>query len=60
MASLIRNYGKRALIALASYGVGPRSAESILRKLHKTDESFYLDLLEAQKNFIKNKKYWKL
>ncbi len=60
MASLIRNYGKRALIALASYGIGPRSSESILRKLHKNDESFYLDLLEAQKNFIKNKKYWKL
>ncbi|MFH2105895.1 MAG: DEAD/DEAH box helicase [Candidatus Micrarchaeota archaeon] len=60
MASLIRNYGKNALIALASYGVGPRVAEYTLKRLHRTEDEFYLDLIEAQKNFIKNKKYWKI
>lgn len=59
-AGLIRAYGKQALIALSTYGVGPQTADRVLRRLHKTEEAFYLDLIEAQKNFIKNKKYWKL
>lgn len=59
-AGLIRAYGRNALIALSTYGVGPQTADRILRRLHKSEEAFYLDLLEAQKLFIKNKKYWKL
>ena len=59
-AGLIRAYGKRALIALSTYGVGPISADRVLRKLHKDEQTFILDLLAVQKNFIKNKKYWKL
>jgi ATP-dependent Lhr-like helicase len=59
-AGLIRAYGKRALIALSSYGIGPSTADRLLKRLHKTEETFYLDLVEAQKLFIKNKKYWKL
>ncbi|HLC68546.1 MAG TPA: DEAD/DEAH box helicase [Candidatus Bilamarchaeaceae archaeon] len=59
-AGLIRNYGKRALLALASYGVGATTAERILRKLHPDEEGFFWDLIEAQKHFIKNRKYWKL
>ncbi len=59
-AGLIRTYGKRALIALSTYGVGPQTADRILRRLHRGDDAFYLDLIEAQKLFIKNKKYWKL
>lgn len=59
VAALIRNYGRRALIALATYGIGPGTAGRILRKLHGDESTFYLDLLEAQKNFVKNKKYWK-
>ena len=57
-AALIRNYGKQALIALSTYGIGPYNAERVLKKLHRNKDEFYLDLLEAQKNFIKNKKYW--
>jgi len=59
-AALIRNYGKKALIALSTYGIGPETAERILRKLHRKEEDFYLDIIEAQKNFVKNKKYWKV
>ncbi len=58
-AALIRNYGKQALIALATYGIGAHTAERVLKKLHRSDDEFYLDLLDAQKNFIKNRKYWK-
>jgi len=59
-AALIRTYGKRGLIALMTYGIGPSTADRVLRKLHKDEDTFYLGLIEAQKNFIKNKKYWKL
>jgi len=32
----------------------------VLKKLHRSEEEFYMDLLEAQKNFIKNKWFWKM
>ncbi|MEW6035570.1 MAG: DEAD/DEAH box helicase [Candidatus Micrarchaeota archaeon] len=59
-AGLIRTYGKKALIALSTYGIGPATADRVLRRLHRSEEAFYLDLIEAQKNFVKNKKYWKI
>ncbi len=59
-AKLIHAYGKRALIALSVYGIGPSTAARILKKLHRDENSFYLDLLEAQKAFVKTKKYWKI
>lgn len=59
-APLMQAYGKRALIALSVYGIGPETARRILQKIHKEEEHFFYDLLEAQKNFIKNKKYWRM
>jgi ATP-dependent Lhr-like helicase len=59
-ASIVHAYGKKALIALSTYGIGAQSADRVLRRLHKDEESFYLDLIEAQKTFVKNKKYWKI
>lgn len=59
-AGLISSYGKKALIALMTYGVGAVVADRVLRRLHRDEEAFIMDLIEAQKNFIKNKKYWKL
>jgi ATP-dependent Lhr-like helicase len=59
-AGLIRTYGKKALIALSTYGIGSSTADRILKRLHRDEQSFYLDLIEAQRNFIKNKKFWKL
>jgi len=58
-AALIRNYGKKALIAMSVYGIGPATAERILSKLHKDEQAFYLDIINAQKTFVKTKKYWK-
>ncbi len=58
-APIIAAHGKRALIALSTYGIGAKTASRILKKLHRNDEELALDLLEAQRNFVKNKKYWK-
>ncbi len=57
-AGLFSSYGGKAALALATYGVGPSSAARALL-MHRKDESlFYMDLIEAQKQFIRTKKYW--
>jgi len=58
-ASLIRNYGKRAIIALLSYGIGVNTAERILGKLHRDDKTFIQDIIDAQKRFLNNRRFWK-
>ncbi|HIH20079.1 TPA: DEAD/DEAH box helicase [Candidatus Micrarchaeota archaeon] len=59
IASLVSSFGMRALIALNTYGVGPDKAAQVLGRLQTKDEYFFRDLLEAQKTFIKNRKYWR-
>jgi ATP-dependent Lhr-like helicase len=59
-ASLFDTYGGRAAVALSTYGVGPRSASKALLMMRNEDSLFYTDLIEAQKQFIRTKKYWSL
>lgn len=57
-ASLVDAYKIRALLALATYGVGIKTAARVLKMLRKDPKMFLIDLINAQKLFIKNKKYW--
>jgi ATP-dependent Lhr-like helicase len=57
-ASLYNSYGRRALIALSTYGVGTETAARVLARLHKDDRALALDLLRAREQFIRTKKYW--
>jgi ATP-dependent Lhr-like helicase len=57
-ASLFGAYGGKAAVALSVYGVGYRTAARTLMMLKREERSFFMDLLEAQKNFIRTKKYW--
>ncbi|VVC02544.1 ATP-dependent DNA helicase Hel308 [Candidatus Burarchaeum australiense] len=57
-ASLVEAYGRRAALCLSTYGVGSRTAARILARLHKDEGHLFVDLLEAQKNFIRTKRYW--
>ncbi|MFP3950413.1 MAG: DEAD/DEAH box helicase [Candidatus Micrarchaeia archaeon] len=59
-AGILRAYGKRGLLALTVYGIGVKTADRILRRLHREEDALLLDLLEEQKKFIKNKKYWSI
>jgi len=59
-ADLFSSYGWKAAAALATYGIGPKSAARALMMLRREDKLFYIDLIEAQKQFIKNKKYWSI
>ena len=57
--SLVEAYGNRALIAFSTYGVGVTAAAKVLKMLRKSYREMYIDLLNAQKNFIRTKKFWK-
>ncbi|MEM4114049.1 MAG: DEAD/DEAH box helicase [Candidatus Micrarchaeaceae archaeon] len=57
-ASLVDAYGKRALMALATYGIGLATAARILKMVRKDHRLFILDLINAKKEFIRNRKFW--
>lgn len=56
--SLFSSYGGKAALALSTYGIGPTSAARALLMHRKDPMLFYKDLIEAQKQFIRTKKYW--
>ena len=58
-SGLVDAYGTKALAALSVYGVGMVTAARVLRLLRKDRKQFIVDLLEAQKNFVRTKQYWK-
>ncbi|MDE1860243.1 MAG: DEAD/DEAH box helicase [Candidatus Micrarchaeota archaeon] len=58
-ASLIQAYGNRALVALKTYGIGLDTAARILKLIRADYKTFFLDVIRAQKVFIKNRKFWK-
>ena len=56
---MISAYGDRAIVALLTYGVGTVTASRLLRMVRPDKDKFIKDLIEAQKTFIKNSKFWK-
>ena len=57
-SGLFEAYGPKAAIALSVYGVGHRSAARALMMLRRSETDFFIDLLDAQRNFIRTRKYW--
>jgi len=55
---LILSYGKKAIIALAGIGIGPRTAKRILVKDRKNEEDFFKDILEAERVYARTKMFW--
>ncbi len=56
--ALILSYGKPVVIALSAYGVGPRTAARLLRRLKFGEEEFYVAISEAERQFLRTRKYW--
>ncbi|MBI5225835.1 DEAD/DEAH box helicase [Candidatus Micrarchaeota archaeon] len=59
VASLVASYGRKAVLAFSTYGVGPEGATRVLGRLHKSDSDMFYDLLQSQKDFIRTKRFWK-
>lgn len=57
-ADMVLSYGRRAVVALSVYGIGPQTASRILARMHDKEEDLYRDLLEAKLQFITTREYW--
>jgi len=57
-ANLILSHGKKALLCLAGRGVGVDTASRILRKRHEAEEEFLRDILSAEINYARTKRFW--
>lgn len=57
-AELFMYFRSKAAKAMAGKGVGPVTAKRILGKYHKDEEGLFRDILEAEKQFAKTKRYW--
>ncbi len=58
-ADLVLSYGRRAVVALQTRGVGPETAFRILGRMHPAEDDFYMDLLKAKISFVRHSPYWK-
>jgi len=58
IANLVMVYGKRAIYAMNTLGVGAETASKILAKPYRNEEEFFSELLEAEKRFIRTRRFW--
>ena len=58
IANLVMAYGKRAVYALSAYGVGVETATRILSKFYENEDEFFKALLEAERNYIRTRRFW--
>jgi len=58
LAELARVHKKRAAMALSARGVGHQKAGRILSKRHRDEENFLRDILEAEIEYARTKRFW--
>jgi ATP-dependent Lhr-like helicase len=57
-ADLFLVYKKKAIIVMAGRGIGPTIGKRILAKFHKSDTDLLKDMIQAERQFMKTKKFW--
>lgn len=56
--NFVLSHGKIAVIALATLGVGPDTASKVIRKLREAEEGFYRDILKAEVDYVRTRRFW--
>jgi len=59
-ATLFMTYGRKAVIAFSVRGVGVENAKRILNRYFKDENEFFEALFDAEKAFIRNRRFWKI
>lgn len=57
VASLVNNFGRKALVVLAGHGVGADTAARILRN-YVDDDQMYRSIYEAEKQYVMTRGFW--
>jgi len=57
VASLVNNFGRKALVVLAGHGVGADTAARVLRN-YVDDEHLYRSIYEAERQYIITRGFW--
>jgi ATP-dependent Lhr-like helicase len=57
-ASLVQTKGKEAIIVMSGRGVGPATAVRILRRIHRTQQDLYVDILKAEREYARTRLFW--
>ena len=58
LANLVMSYGKMAVYALSTYGIGAETAARILSKFYLTEDDFFKALIEAERNYVRTRRFW--
>lgn len=59
-ATLFLSFGKKAAIAFSVKGIGVETAKRVLAKYFRDEDDFFEELYNAQKNFLRTRKFWKI
>lgn len=57
-ADLVRSHGRAAVMVLMARGVGPDTAARILRGYHETEQDLLRDILSAEVNYARTRRFW--
>jgi ATP-dependent Lhr-like helicase len=58
IANLVLSHGMKAVLAMNTHGVGAENAARILSKYYESEEKFYLELMEAERRYIRTRGFW--
>lgn len=58
LANLVMGYEKRAVYALSTYGIGADTAARILTGFYPTDDDFFKALMEAERRYVRTRRFW--
>jgi ATP-dependent Lhr-like helicase len=57
-ADIVLSYGKKGIMALLIWGIGPQTAAQVLAKMHRWEEDLFADLLMAKLKYIQTRPFW--